>query len=168
MPDGQVRNGAAPGPYDATLNRSVRFVVRKLKHRGVCGIERIRLAGLARVSTPEFRNAYCAERRNRQPEPGLCCIRPDVVTNVVIGATEPECRPITSRIWQGTAVAVTLNPVAGPSRAQRKIVIERVEAFAAVLCDDAGAPCVIDNVVLNESVMAAVDCNPPLLRAFDS
>src|SRR5207247_7292440 len=50
----------------------------------------------------------------------------------------------------------------------REVVVEHVEALRAVVGDNAGAMSVVNDVVLNEPVMAVMDGDSPLRSAVDS
>src|SRR5262249_33873082 len=139
MPDSEISDCAVPATCQTRLYRPVRLVIRELQYRRAGRIQRNRLRLLACIGALELRNAYGPQRAGCQTIAERLGLGRYVVADVIVGPPEPEAGPLAARIGGGPAVAAAGRELAGSVGAQREIVVEDVEAFRAVLGDDAGA-----------------------------
>ena len=121
----------------------------------------------AGVGALELRDPHRAERAGGDAVAEHVHVGGDVVAHDVVRAAEPEAGAFAAGIVGGAAVAAARRELARALGAQREVVLEHVEALGAVLGHDARAARVVDDVVLNEPVVAVVNGDAPLRRVVD-
>ena len=119
------------------------------------------------VSAPLNAGVRTLPRPRRQCEPERLRIGGDIVTNVVVRSSEPETRPLDAHIQRRATVAPAQQGLTPPGGSNGEVMVEHIKALAAILGGDSSAACVVDDVVLDEAIVAAMDRDTPLGCTLD-